>query len=128
MSEAVRVLIVDDEPTILLGLSHVLRRTGARVTPCLKKDEAEEAIEHETFDLALIDVRLSGSETRAGLDLLTLLKQRSPRTHVIVMTAYGTDEVRREAMARGASYYCDKPINLEHLLGLVRDLPQPSPH
>jgi DNA-binding NtrC family response regulator len=128
MPEAVRVLIVDDEPTILLGLSHVLRRTGARVTPCLKRDEAEEAIQKETFDLALIDVRLSGSETHAGLDLLTLLKQRSPRTHVIVMTAYGTDDVRREAIARGASHYCDKPINLEHLLGLVRDLHQLTPH
>jgi DNA-binding NtrC family response regulator len=122
MTEAVQVLIVDDEPTILLGLSHLLRRTGAHVTPCLGRDEAEEAIQNQAFDLALIDVRLSGSETHAGLDLLTLLKQRSPRTHIIVMTAYGTDEVRREAMARGASHYYNKPINLEHLLGLVRDL------
>jgi DNA-binding NtrC family response regulator len=123
MAEAVRVLIVDDEPTILLGLSHVLRRTGARVTPCLGRDEAVEAIQSQTFDLALLDVRISGSEAHAGLDLLTLLKQRSPRTHVIVMTAYGTDEVRREAMARGASHYYDKPINLDHLLVLVKDLP-----
>ena len=126
MAEVVRVLIVDDEPTILLGLSHVLRRTGARVTPCLGRDEAVEAIQSQTFDLALLDVRLSGSEAHVGLDLLTLLKQRSPRTHVIVMTAYGTDEVRREAIARGASHYYDKPINLDHLLGLVRDLPQGS--
>jgi DNA-binding NtrC family response regulator len=126
MADVVRVLIVDDEPTILLGLSHLLRRTGACVTPCLGRDEAEEAIKNQVFDLALLDVRLSGSEAHAGLDLLTLLKQRSPRTHVIVMTAYGTDEVRREAMARGASHYYDKPINLEHLLGLVRDLPTPS--
>ncbi len=123
MAEAVRVLIVDDEPTILLGLSHVLRRTGARVTPCLRRDEAEEAIQSQVFDLALLDVRLSGSEARAGLDLLTHLKQKSPRTHVIVMTAYGTEEVRREALARGASHYYDKPINLDHLLGLVKDLP-----
>ena len=126
MSQAVRILIVDDEPTILLGLSHVLRRTGARVTPCLGRDEAVEAIQSQDFDLALLDVRLSGSEAHAGLDLLSLLKQRSPRTNVIVMTAYGTDEVRREAMARGALYYCDKPINLEQLLGLVKDLPSLS--
>jgi DNA-binding NtrC family response regulator len=123
MADAVRVLIVDDEPTILLGLSHVLRRTGARVTPCLGRDEAEEAIQSQVFDLALLDVRLSGSEACAGLDLVTLLKQRSPHTHVIVMTAYGTDEVRREAIARGASHYYDKPINLDHLLGLVKELP-----
>ena len=121
-----RILLVDDEPTILLGLTHVLRRAGAHVTPCLGRDEAEEAIRTGVFDLALLDVRLSGSEAQAGLDLLTLLKERSPRTHVIVMTAYGSEEIRREAMARGAAHYCDKPLNLEYLLGLVRDLPQLS--
>ena len=126
MPDAVRVLIVDDEPTILLGLSHVLRRTGARVTSCLGRNEAEVAIQSQVFDLALLDVRLSGSEIRAGLELLTRLKERSPGTLVIVMTAYGTEEVRREALARGASHYYDKPINLDHLLGLVRQLPASS--
>ncbi len=122
-----RILLVDDEPTILLGLSHVLRRTGAQVTSCLRRDEAEEAIQNQVFDLALLDVRLSGSGPHAGLDLLTLLKNRSPGTHVIIMTAFGSDEIRREALARGASHYFDKPLNLEYLLGLVRDLPRSSP-
>jgi len=122
MPRGARILLVDDEPTILMGLSHVLRRAGDEVITCLGRDEAEEAILNQTFDAALLDVRLSGSEARAGLDLLTLLKKRSPGTHVIVMTAFGTDEIRREAMARGASHYCDKPINLEHLMGLLRNL------
>lgn len=124
MSATTRILLVDDEPTILLGLSHLLRRSGAEVTPCLGRDEAMDAIRKQVFDLALLDVRLSGTEITAGLDLLALLKERSPQTYVIVMTAFGTDEIRREAMARGASHYCDKPLNLDHLLGLVRGLPQ----
>ena len=124
MSDTTRILLVDDEPTILLGLSHLLRRAGAEVTPCLGRDEADEAIQKRVFDLALLDVRLSGTETTAGLDLLTLLRKRSPRTCIIVMTAFGSDDIRREAMARGASHYCDKPLNLDHLLGLVRGLPQ----
>ena len=124
MSATTRILLVDDEPTILLGLSHLLRRSGAKVTPCLGRDEAMDAIRKQVFDLALLDVRLSGTEITAGLDLLALLKERSPQTYVIVMTAFGTDEIRREAMARGASHYCDKPLNLDHLLGLVRGLPQ----
>jgi len=126
MSQTVRILLVDDEPTILLGLSHVLRRAGAEVTSCLTRNEAEQAIRTFSFDLALLDVRLSGSETTAGLDLLTLVKERSPRTHIVIMTAFGTEEIRREAMARGASHYYNKPINLNHLLRLVRDLPQQS--
>lgn len=126
MSGAARILLVDDEPTILLGLTHILRGAGAQVTPCLGRDEAEEAIKHQIFEMAVLDVRLSGSEAKAGLDLLTLLKARSPETQVVVMTAFGTEEIRREAMARGASHYCDKPINLEYLLGLLRALPQLS--
>ena len=94
------------------------------MTPCLSRDEAMDAIRKKVFDLALLDVRLSGTEMTAGLDLLALLKERSPHTYIIVMTAFGTDEIRREAMARGASHYCDKPLNLDHLLGLVRGLPQ----
>jgi DNA-binding NtrC family response regulator len=124
MSATTRILLVDDEPTILLGLSHLLRRAGAEVIPCVSREEAEEAIQKQVFDLALLDVRLSGTETTAGLDLLTVLKKRSPRTYVIVMTAFGTDDIRREAIARGASHYCDKPLNLDHLLGLLRGLPQ----
>jgi two-component system NtrC family response regulator len=121
-----RILLVDDEPTILLGLSHVLRRAGAEVTPCLGRQEAEEAIRHGQFDLALMDVRLSGSEARAGLDLLSLMKAQCPHTTVVVMTAFGSEEIRRDAMLRGASHYLDKPLNLDFLLELLRSLPQPS--
>jgi len=126
MAEMMRILLVDDEPTILLGLSYFLRRAGAHVISCLGREEAREAIESEVFNLALLDVRLSGGDSRAGLDLMSLLKQRSPDTHVVIMTAYGTDEIRREAMARGAFHYYNKPINLDHLLGLIRSLPQVS--
>jgi DNA-binding NtrC family response regulator len=124
MSATTRILLVDDEPTILLGLSHLLRRAGAEVISCVSREEAEEAIQKQPFDLALLDVRLSGTETTAGLDLLTVLKNRSPRTYVIIMTAFGTEDIRREAIARGASHYCDKPLNLDHLLGLLRGIPQ----
>ncbi len=124
MSATTRILLVDDEPTILLGLSHLLRRAGAEVISCVSREEAEEAIQKQPFDLALLDVRLSGTETTAGLDLLTVLKKRSPRTYVIIMTAFGMEDIRREAIARGASHYCDKPLNLDHLLGLLRGIPQ----
>jgi DNA-binding NtrC family response regulator len=124
MPAITRILLVDDEPTILLGLSHLLRRAGAEVISCVSREEAEEAIQKQMFDLALLDVRLSGTETTAGLDLLAVLKKRSPRTYVIVMTAFGTEDIRREAIARGASHYCDKPLNLDNLLGLLRGIPQ----
>jgi len=127
MAETIRILLVDDEPTILLGLSYFLRRAGAHVTACLGREEAREAIQNQVFNLALLDIRLSGGDTRAGLDLMSLLKQRSPETRVVIMTAYGTDEIRREAMALGAFHYYDKPINLDHLLGLIQSLPQVSP-
>ena len=69
MSFPKRILLVDDEPTILLGLSYLFQRAGGRVTACLSRSEAMEAIQNQLFDLALLDVRLSGNDTRAGLDL-----------------------------------------------------------
>jgi DNA-binding NtrC family response regulator len=126
MPRETRILLVDDEPTILLGLSHVLRGAGAEVTACPSRAGAETAIQNQVFDLAILDVRLSGSETTAGLDLVTKMKQRCPSTRVIVMTAFGTEEIQREAVARGAAAYWDKPIDLEHLVGLVRELREGS--
>lgn len=64
------VLIVDDEPTILLTLSHCLQGRGARVTRCRERSAAEEALEQGDYDLAIIDLCLSGGGRPDGLELV----------------------------------------------------------
>lgn len=118
--ETPKVLIVDDEPTILLTLSHYLQGSGAQVTKCRERHTAEEALRQETFDLAIIDLCLSGGGLPDGLELVRAAKEANPKTHVIVITAYGTDDLRRQALEHGASGYFSKPVNLDHLLSTVQ--------
>jgi len=122
MSEVKRILIVDDEPTILLSLSYCLKTEGVEVITSSKIEAAEEALSRYFFDLVIADIRMSGMYGIEGLELLSYVKKISPNTEVIIMTAYGSDEIKQEARDRGAFYYYDKPVNIEHLLGKVREL------
>jgi len=117
-----KLLIVDDEPTILLTLSHVLSSKDTVVITSSRIEEAEEALSRYPFDLVIADIRLSGMYGIEGLELLSYIKEMSPSTEVIIMTAYGSHEMRDEAYSRGAYYYYEKPIDIEHLVSKIRPL------
>lgn len=117
-----KILIVDDEPTILLTLSHLLGNRDTTVITSSRIEEAEEALSRYVFDLVIADIRLSGMYGIEGLELLSYIKELSPATAVIIMTAYGTDDMRQEAYRRGAFHYYEKPVDLSNLLGLVQTL------
>lgn len=117
-----RILIVDDEPTILLTLSYALRSNEVEVITASRLEPAEEALERYPFDLVIADIRMSGILGIEGLELLSYVKRRWPQTEVIVMTAYGSDEIRKDAFDRGAFHYYSKPIDITDLMQRVYDL------
>lgn len=117
-----RILIVDDEPTILLSLSYCLKTEGVEVITSSRIEAAEEALSRYSFDLVVADIRMSGMYGVEGLELLSYIKKIRPETMVIIMTAYGSDEIKDEAVKRGAYWYYDKPVNIEHLLSKVSEL------
>lgn len=117
-----RILIVDDEPTILLTLSYALRAQGVEIITAGRLEPAEEALERYAFDLLIVDIRLSGILGIEGLELLSYVKRRWPGTAVIVMTAYGSEEIRKDAYDRGAFHYYSKPIDIDDLTQRVRAL------
>jgi len=117
-----RILIVDDEPTILLTLDHLLNGKDSMVITSSRIEEAEEALSRYTFDLVIADIRLSGMYGIEGLELLSYVKEKNPSTEVIIMTAYGSDEIREDAYRRGAFFYYEKPIDINHLTRKVQSL------
>jgi DNA-binding NtrC family response regulator len=127
MRPAKRILVVDDEKTILLSLSYALKADGVDVITCNKAEWAEKALQNYFFDIVITDVRLSKTADEDGLRILELTKKRHPTSRVIVMTAYGSDEVRAQAKALGADFYFDKPIDLDLLLEAVGKLGVPIP-
>jgi len=120
-----KVLVVEDEETIRLTLSYLLNKAGYGVATCSQVDEAVEFIDSQTFFLVLIDLVLTVKGRLDGLEIVKTIKRRSPGTRVIVMTAYGSTEVKQQALNGGADSYWDKPLDVAELLAEIRRL-EPS--
>ncbi len=120
-----RLLIVDDEPTILLTLSYALGSGEVEVVSASRLEPAEEALSRHVFDVAILDIRMSGILGVEGLELLSYIKRNWPRTEVIVMTAHGSDEIKQETYARGASHYYEKPVDMTDLINRLRGMGLP---
>jgi DNA-binding response OmpR family regulator len=121
-TETKRILIVDDEPTILLTLSYTLRSKDVEVITASRLEPAEEALNRYSFDLVIVDIRMSGILGIEGLELLSYIKRQWPKTEVIIMTAYGSEEIKQEAYERGAEYYYTKPIDIDALMLRVSEM------
>lgn len=113
----VRILLVDDEPSILSVLSTLLKGRGFETQPALGAAKALEMLRSESFDLMITDVRMQPID---GLELLKRAKGLHPSMAVIVITAYGSVESAVEAMKDGAFDYVTKPFKVDELLITVQ--------
>jgi len=110
------ILVVDDDRSITGALALILRKAGYEVLTTNSIAEAKSVLSNRSFDLVLTDLRLTDG---TGIDLITYIKQQTPDTEVILMTAFGSIEITIEAIKRGAYYYLEKPHPPDQLLALV---------
>jgi two-component system response regulator PilR (NtrC family) len=95
----------------------MLRKEGYAVSTAESAVRAKEILESgEEFDLVVSDVSMPGM---SGLDLLREIRVIAPETPVVIMTAYGTKQTAIEALNEGASYYVEKPFDLDEMKVLV---------
>jgi YesN/AraC family two-component response regulator len=118
MDKAKRLLIVDDEEAVTFSLFQIFINIPIECEVLTAGDgsEALKKIEAADFDLVITDIAMPGIN---GLDLLSMIKSRNPVTKVIVITAYGSDENKEQALKRGAEHYIEKPFDLYELKKLV---------
>ncbi len=112
-----RILLVDDEPSILSVLCTVLRSEDYDVTTANDGHQAIELIKNEEFDLVISDIRMAPVN---GMDILKVLHQERPDVSVIMLTAYGSVETAIEALKLGAFDYVTKPFKVDELLITVQ--------
>jgi len=111
-----RVLVVDDEKSILMLLEEALTQWGYQVTAAGTGADALAALRTQVFDAALTDVRMPDM---SGLDLLRELKKRDESIEVVIMTGYPTISSAVEALKEGAYDYLSKPLILDELRHLM---------
>ncbi|MHB9155232.1 MAG: response regulator [Endomicrobiales bacterium] len=112
-----KILIVDDESGITDVSNRILKSKGYSVMTAASGEEALEILENETFDLALIDLRMPGID---GMELLRRIKKLYPTTEVVIITAEVTIESAIESLKLGAFDYILKPFNLSELVSGVK--------
>ncbi len=105
MTQTATILVVDDEPAQRQFLRAALR--SHEVVAVASGEEARQLLAQRSFDLVITDQRMPGM---SGLDLLHWIKDQTPETPVILLTAYGTIDSAVEAVKLGAEDYLIKPV------------------
>jgi DNA-binding NtrC family response regulator len=116
------VLIVDDEENLLVLLDRIFGKEGYQVKTASNANEALKLLDRESFDAAIVDVKMYPV---GGVTLLGEIKKRSPSTRVIMITAYPTMDSRDACIKHGAADYRTKPLEIQELKSVVRQLVSP---
>jgi len=112
-----RILVVDDEESLRHMLQLFLAREGYEVVSAPTAQAALAELNARDYDCVLCDVRMP---RRSGLDLLDELAQREHAPTIIMMSAYGSNELALDAMKRGAYDYVSKPFKPDEMLLTLR--------
>lgn len=107
MSAKPKVLVVDDDEVVRLSHLRSLKSAWCNAEAVWNGDEALRALEQQSYDVVLLDLRMPGPD---GMSVLKTIKQRWPESEVIVITGYPTVETAKEAVRLGAYDYLAKPV------------------
>ena len=113
-----KILIVDDERSLRDVLGIMLKRAGYDVSVASDGDEAIARIEKELFDLVITDLKMPKT---GGLDVLKAVKDASPDSVVLIITAFASAESAVEAMKLGAYDYLTKPFQVDEVQLIIRN-------
>ena len=118
MGKHARILIVDDDESIGKVLATILEDEGYTVDIAENGEKAIKKSEEEFYNLALIDIRLPDME---GIELLTRMKDTTPKMRKIIITGYPSIQNAIEAVNRGADAYIVKPFDMDKVLATIKE-------
>ena len=111
-----KILVIDDEKSILDLLSVVFEKEGYMVETSLSATRAVELMGNEDFDIIVSDIKMP---KMSGMELLSYVRKNRPDIPIVMITAYGTIKQAVEALKAGAMDYIVKPFDVEELKIIV---------
>jgi DNA-binding response OmpR family regulator len=117
MSQPARILVVDDESSIRLTLSALLKRAGYDVTSAENGEEAVALLERQMVDLLLVDLKMPGMD---GMQVVAAARQRQPDIAIIVLTGHGSLDTAIEGLHQGIFDYLLKTTDPPQVIERVK--------
>lgn len=114
-----RILVIEDDEEMRSLLKDFFKGEGFEIDSVSNGFDAFQILIKRLFDLVITDIRMPGL---TGLDILPRIKKFQPEASIIVITAFGSEEVHRRAMERGASAYLEKPLHLHELRTMIHEI------
>lgn len=115
-----KILIVDDEETLTWSMSKSLSKDKDKFDVLIANsaEDALNVLKKEDIKMVITDIRMPGI---SGLDLLSRIKKNYPGVKVIIMTAYGSPDIQKEATMRGSLSYIEKPFEMKDIRNMIID-------
>ena len=111
------LILIDDHPVLLDGLSLMLKQAGCDQITCLSSEvEINKFRESPTGDILILDINIG---THDGLELLKIVAQKSPEIQVIMLSSYSDTRLIREAIKHGAQGYLTKQTASSHIIDAI---------
>jgi len=118
-SKSPKMLVVDDEEPIGHALKAYFTSRGYEVDCAQELAEAQRLMEGVGYEVAIVDLRLTGFGGLEGLDVVSSLRVRNPLARIVLLTAHGTPAIEAEAKRRGADAFVTKPLRLQAVADAV---------
>lgn len=116
--KSTKLLLIDDEEGYVTILAKRLAKRNFLVKTALSGVEAIRILRSESFDLAVLDLKM---EDMDGIEVLKVFKAMEPEMPVIILTGHGSETAAREGMEFGAFDYLIKPCDLSELVDRIRE-------
>ncbi|MCB1664776.1 MAG: response regulator transcription factor [Pseudomonadales bacterium] len=116
MTESNRMLLVEDDETFGRVISRAMQQRGYEVQHAESADSATNLLNHNLFDLAVLDLNLGG---HSSLPLIPILKGTNPEMRILVLTGYASIATAVDAIKLGADNYLAKPADADEILAAL---------
>jgi DNA-binding response OmpR family regulator len=114
-----RLLLVDDERSVLVGMNRYFRIQGFEVDCAREREEAEALLAEGGYDAVLVDLSLTAGLGPDGFEVVQAARDFCPHSRIVVLTALGATEIEKEAYRLGADVFLQKPRRLAEIRGAL---------